>query len=80
MHRDRDICDEIHARIAADDRLPHPAEVAVSAREGTVMLRGTARSFHRRQVAIYIARAVPGVRAVTGDLNVDPRGTIVRIM
>jgi osmotically-inducible protein OsmY len=73
MPDETQICDEIRARYADDDRLPHPAEVAVSERAGTVTLRGTVRSFHQRAVAIEIAKSVDGVRAVTDDLRIDPR-------
>lgn len=73
MNDDRDICDEIRARHADDDRLPRPTEVAVSERAGTVMLRGTVRSLHQRRVAIDIAGSVHGVRAVMDELKVDPR-------
>jgi osmotically-inducible protein OsmY len=73
MNEERAICDEVRARYARDDRLPHPTEVAVSEREGTVMLRGTVRSLHQRRVAIDVAKSVDGVRAVMDDLKVDPR-------
>lgn len=67
------ICDEIRARYVDDDRLPHPAAVAVSERAGTVLLRGTVRSPHQRQVAVDIAKSVAGVRGVTDELKIDPR-------
>jgi osmotically-inducible protein OsmY len=73
MLEQSDIADEIRARYVDDDRLPHPAAVAVSEREGAVSLRGTVRSFHQRKAAIEIAKNVDGVRAVTDGLNVDPR-------
>jgi osmotically-inducible protein OsmY len=67
------ICDEVRARYAEDDRLPHPAEVAVAERAGTVLLRGTVRSLRQRQAAVEIARSVRGVRDVTDSLKIDPR-------
>ena len=67
------ITDQIRAGYGADDRLPHPAELAVSERAGIVLLRGTVRSPHQRRVALDIARAVRGVRGVTDELRVDPR-------
>jgi osmotically-inducible protein OsmY len=67
------VADEIRARYGRDDRLPHPAEVAVSEKAGTVTLRGTVRSLHQHRVAIEIAGSVPGVRAVEDELVVDPR-------
>lgn len=73
MPEQSDITDEIRARYFDDDRLPHPAAVAVSEREGAVSLRGTLRSFHQRKAAIDLAKSVGGVRAVTDELKVDPR-------
>ena len=67
------IVDEIRSALEADERLPHAGEVAVSEREGTVMLRGTVRSFHQRHAAIEIAKSVEGVRVVEDELVVDPR-------
>jgi osmotically-inducible protein OsmY len=70
---DTQVTDEIRARYGRDHRLPHPAELAVSERAGTVTLRGTVRSRHQRRVAIDIAKSVRGVRAVNDELFVDPR-------
>jgi osmotically-inducible protein OsmY len=67
------IIDRIRSDYIGDDRLPHPSELAISEREGNVVLRGTVRSFHQRRVAIDIAKQAPGVRAVTDELEVDPR-------
>ena len=67
------ITDEIRATLACDDRLPHPTEVAVSERHGTVTLRGSVGSFHQRQAAVKIARSVQGVLTVEDALWVDPR-------
>ena len=67
------ITDEIRARLERDDRIPHPAEVAVSARHGTVTLRGSVGSFHQRRAASNIARSATGVVTVEDELWVDPR-------
>jgi osmotically-inducible protein OsmY len=73
MSKDNLIIDEIRATLERDDRIPHPAEVAVSARHGTVTLRGSVGSFHQRRAAVKIARSVQGVLTVEDELWVDPR-------
>lgn len=67
------ITDEIRAALEHDARIPHPTEVAVSERHGTVTLRGSVGSFHQRRAAVKIARAARGVLAVEDELWVDPR-------
>ena len=67
------IVDRVRATLESDSRISHPAEVAVSERAGTVMLRGTVPSFPQRRAAIQAARSVSGVRHVTHELVVDPR-------
>jgi osmotically-inducible protein OsmY len=67
------ISDEIRARYDRDPRVPHPEEVAVLDREGTVTLRGSVGSFNERRAAVDIAKSVPGVRAVEDELAVDIR-------
>lgn len=71
MPDDKTIIDEVRAALAADGRLPHPAEVAVSARNGTVTLRGSVRSLHQRRTAVEVAKSVRGVRAVEDQLSID---------
>ena len=73
MSENRVISDEIRATLERDERLPHPAEVAVSERHGTVTLRGSVGSFHQRKAAVRIARSATGVVAVEDELWVDPR-------
>ena len=73
MSNDDIIIGEIHAGLERHPGIPHPAEVAVSSREGTVTLRGSVRSFHQRQAAVKVARSVVGVRDVEDELSVDPR-------
>jgi osmotically-inducible protein OsmY len=67
------ISDEIRARYDRDPRIPHPGELAVSDREGTVILRGSVGSFSERRAAVDIAKTTPGVRAVEDELAVDIR-------
>ncbi|MBV9417264.1 MAG: BON domain-containing protein [Solirubrobacterales bacterium] len=70
---DNEIVEEVRARLEVDSRIPHPAEIAVSARHGTVTLRGSVGSFHHRHVAVEIANSVRGVRTVEDELSVDLR-------
>jgi osmotically-inducible protein OsmY len=71
MTNDNGIINEVRAELEHDPRLPHPAEVAVSEREGTVMLRGSVGNPHQRRAAVQIAKSVRGVRAVEDQLSVD---------
>ena len=73
MPNENPVIDEIRAELERDTRVPHPAEVAVSERHGTVTLRGTVRSLDQRRTAIRIAESTPGVRVVQDELRVDPR-------
>jgi osmotically-inducible protein OsmY len=73
MSSDNLITDEIRATLERDDRIPHPMEVAVSERHGTVTLRGSVGSLHQRRAAVKIARSVQGVLTVEDELSVDPR-------
>lgn len=73
MSNDSLITEEIRATLEREDRIPRPAEVAVSERHGTVTLRGSVGSFHQRQAAVKIARSVEGVVTVEDELWVDPR-------
>ena len=73
MRDEQLISDEIRARYARDPRIPHPAEVAVLTRSGTVTLRGKVASFREIHAAVELARSVRGVRAVNDELAVDPR-------
>ena len=67
------ISGEIRATLERDQRLPHPAEVAITEQSGTVVLRGSVGSPQQRRAAVRIARSVPGVVAVYDELWVDPR-------
>jgi BON domain len=70
------ITDEIRARLERDDRVPHPAEVAVSHRRGAVILRGSVGTLHQRRAIVKIARAVPGVLAVEDEPLGRPPGSV----
>jgi osmotically-inducible protein OsmY len=70
---DEQVIDQIRDRYVRDPRIPHPAQVAVTEKAGTVTLRGTVRSPRQRRAAIEIAKSVRGVRAVEDELTVDPR-------
>ena len=48
MSNDDIIIGEIHAALERHPGIPHPAEVAVSSREGTVTLRGSVGSIAMR--------------------------------
>ena len=73
MPSEQAIIDEIRARYADDARIPPPAEVAISERAGTVILRGTVGSFAQRRAAVELAKSVPGVTRVDAELSVNLR-------
>jgi osmotically-inducible protein OsmY len=62
--------DAIRSSLELDPRIPDPAEVAISAGEGSATLRGTVGSFGQRRAAVSDARAVDGVYDVIDELNV----------
>jgi osmotically-inducible protein OsmY len=68
-----EIIDEIRAKLEADRHIHHPAEVAISEREGDVTLRGSVTSFHERHAAVQAAKSVRGVQHVEDQLTVDLR-------
>ena len=73
MPNDNVIVDEIRAGLERDPDIPHPQEVAVSARDGTVTLRGTVGSPLQRLAAARVAKSAGGVRAVEDEISVDLR-------
>ncbi len=73
MSNDNVIVDQVREGLERDPRLPHPSEVAVSERAGTVTLRGTVASPGQLRAAVQIAKAVPGVGDVQDELRIDPR-------
>lgn len=70
---DENIVEVIQSKYQRDDRIPHPAEIAVSEKAGTVTLRGTVRSLHEHRAAADIAKATRGVVWVDNELSVNPR-------
>jgi|SRR5271166_1001883 len=62
--------DDIRATLVADPRIPEPAEIAVSADDGIVTLRGTVGSLAQRRAASRDARNVEGVYEVSDELQV----------
>jgi osmotically-inducible protein OsmY len=73
MYNDNVITEQIRTTLEQDDRIPYPAEVAVSERHGTVTLRGSVGSFQQRRAAVSVARSVHGVLTIEDELWVDPR-------
>jgi len=67
------IIDDIRAKLEDDRHIPHPAEIAISEREGDVTLRGSVGSWQQRQAAVQVAKSVRGVRGVEDQLTVDLR-------
>lgn len=65
---DEHLIEEIHRQFA------HPAltenEIEVTCREGEVVLRGFAPNYEARALAEGLAKAVPGVRSVTNEIQV----------
>lgn len=62
--------DHIRGALVRDPRVPSPDEVAISAVDGTVVLRGTVGSFSQRRAAVSDARSVAGVDDVDAQLQV----------
>jgi osmotically-inducible protein OsmY len=54
-----------------DPRLPDSAEIAVSAADGVVTLRGTVESFSQRRAAAADAKQIEGVYEVDDQLKVN---------
>ena len=73
MIDDNTIIEDIGSRYGRDDRIPHPAEIAVSAQHGDVTLRGTVSSVPQVRAAVRIAKSAHGVRRVDNELSLDPR-------
>jgi osmotically-inducible protein OsmY len=62
--------DDIREALKRDPRIPSPDEVAVSAVDGEVVLRGTVGSFSQRRAAVGDARKADGVEDVDDQLQV----------
>jgi osmotically-inducible protein OsmY len=66
--------DAVIERLDLDPRIPDSLEIAVSAGDGTVTLRGTVERFSQRRAAVQDANDVPGVYEVDDQLKVDLLG------
>ncbi len=62
--------DDIREALEFDPRIPDPEQVAISAEDGAVTLRGTVGSFSQRRAAVADARKAPGVYDVFDELQV----------
>jgi osmotically-inducible protein OsmY/uncharacterized membrane protein len=61
----------VRAALDSDKRLAHPEEVAVTADDDVVTLRGTVGTFSQRRAAVRAAREVAGVDYVLDELKVE---------
>src|SRR6185503_19429324 len=66
---DADLERDVNDELLWDPRVD-PAEIAVSAKDGVVTLRGTVGSFHERRDAKRAAKRVYGVKSVDDQLEV----------
>jgi hypothetical protein len=64
------IQDDVRDAIADDARIPYPAEIAVEAYGGAVILRGTVGNFAEKRAATADARRTRGVDTVDDELRV----------
>jgi osmotically-inducible protein OsmY len=62
--------DEIRSSLVDDPRIPDPSDIAISADDGVVTLRGTVGSFRQRRAAAADARGVDQDYDVRDELNV----------
>ena len=62
--------DDIREALEFDPRIPDPEQVAISAEDGAVTLRGTVGSFSQRRAAVADARKAQGVYDVFDELQV----------
>jgi osmotically-inducible protein OsmY len=67
--------DEVIACLNLDPRIPDSIEIAVSADDGMVSLRGTVESFGQRRAAAGDARKIDGVYEVDDQLKVSLLGS-----
>jgi len=61
---------ELRESLSSDPRIPDPDEIAVSAEDRALTLRGTVGSFSQRSAAVDDARRIAGVDYVYDDLQV----------
>ena len=67
---DREIALRVHSALFKDKRLSGLG-LAVKANDGTIELSGRADSQSQADRAVALARAVPGVKAVTNEIRVN---------
>ena len=70
MSTDSRLEDAIRDSLIHDPRIPEPSEIAVSAVDGTAILRGTVGSFSQRRAADNDAHSVNGIDDVDNQLKV----------
>jgi len=70
MTTDSAVEDAIRDSLVRDPRIPDPSEIAVTAVDGTAVLRGTVGSFGQRRAADDDARHVDGIDDVDNQLQV----------
>jgi len=91
MLTDTGIEDDIREALLVDPRIKDANEVAISADDGRITLRGTVGSFAQRRAAVRDALAVEGVYNVDDELQVrlldearredaDIRGIVLQIL
>ncbi len=71
MLTDNSVEDGVLNSLQLDPRISDSTEIAVSADDGTVVLRGSVESFGQRRAAADDARKVDGVYDVDNQLKVD---------
>ena len=62
--------DEVRDALQLDPRIPNDEEIALSAEDGRVTLRGTVGSFGQRRAAVQDARELDDVDEVSDELEV----------
>ena len=70
MSTNTNVEDAVRDSLIRDPRIPGPSEIAVTAVDGTAILRGTVGSFSQRRAAGSDARAVNGIDDVDNQLQV----------
>jgi hypothetical protein len=62
--------DDVRSELQLDPRIPEPVEIAISASDGLVTMRGTVGSFSQRRAAAGDARKISGVYDLDDRLQV----------
>ena len=75
MLTDTSVSDAVIARLDLDPRIPESLEIAVSADDGFVTLRGTVESFSQRRAAGQDAKNAAGVDDIDNQLKVSLTGS-----